>query len=203
MTLPYLLDMARKPATFEIRSVTVTPGPRAAMVRYGPTGALPSSFAAVVDVHTPDLLVTLSIVYIGHQPRVTGLVVEVDPRRTITTSLLRQVLIDPMLHAAIAAALQPLEEHPEVQEGAYRVAGDEEGTYRVSRARRRGTPGSDEQARQAAEIYKTAIAMGSGSPTLDVAKEMSYGRSQASRLIRAARNAGYLPAVNPTKGDPQ
>jgi DDE superfamily endonuclease len=109
------------------------------------------------------------------RPRLINLRVSSDPRASITTSVLRQVLIDQLLQAALNKASVPIEVLPDVHPSAFRAAGDLSDTAGVGpppRPRGRGRQTPDERAHEAARIYSGAVTKGSRAPGIAVANEM-------------------------------
>jgi hypothetical protein len=109
----------------------------------------------------------------------------------ITSRALRGIRLDQLAREAVRQLEQPASMREDVAPGAFQVAGDPSDQAWVSPVPgRRRAP--RELAEQAARIYTEAVAKGSRAPTLAVAHELGYSRSQASRIVRAARDAGLL-----------
>ncbi len=105
-------------------------------------------------------------------------------------------VVDQLIKRAVTQLEEPCEEAPQASKfpGAFRLPDDAEGTFYLgARFARRARPMSAELVSEAARIYNAAVAAGSRSPALAVANELGYSRSQASRLIRAARNETKIP----------
>ena len=130
----------------------------------------------------------------------------------ITSRALRTIRLDYLAHEAVRQHEQPVSMLPDHDSGAFQAfqfaadATDPWGSHGNFRDIRnpqdqiwRSSPAlgrrltSREQAEQAARIYTEAVATGSRAPTQAVAAELGYSRSQASRMIRTARDLGLLP----------
>lgn len=177
MTHRYGVEVAREPKSFRHHVVIVQyPDDELSWVRISPQTSVPERFRALIRLDEPDLRAVLTIrVDPSGRARVVGLEIETDQRDgAITTSLLRQVLIDPMLRAALRAAQHPRFPLVEQQDGQTAAA---------------PSVAVDDRVIQAAHLYREALASGDRAPTAAVAAAMGYSRAQASRYIRAAREA--------------
>lgn len=184
--------MPQRPKNFRIARLEVTPAsPSPARVRTGPDAAAPARFTAAVQLAAPDLHVDVDILVTpGGLPAVQRLTVWASPTTALTSSSLRQVLLDPVVRAAVAAASEPTAERPDLMPGAFQVEGDPEGQAWVS-----APAGADGRVRQVARLYNEALSAGSKAPALDVSETVHISRSQAARYIRKARELGLIPPV--------
>jgi predicted GIY-YIG superfamily endonuclease len=107
----------------------------------------------------------------------------------ITTSMLRSPAFPAAMHRQRLVLMDRLTNEITVTDTAVQVR--DRRTSRMARI----------QAAAAAGFYLAAQASGSPAPTLAVAAAMGVSRSQASRYVRAAREAGLLPPTSP--GAPQ
>jgi hypothetical protein len=120
----------------------------------------------------------------------------------ITTSMLRQVLVDQLLQRAVEEATVPsvvrtewLESLPiAIQQTAQRS--DKAGEPKLT-ADERTRAQFDEDAQTAAQLWSDAVASGSRSPGIAVAQGMNRSRSQVARYIRRARQLKLLPSAAP------
>jgi hypothetical protein len=197
--LPYRHGVARKPKNFAIEVVgNVRPHERAFSVRVSPTAFVPSRFTAWVVLAQPRVRVDveLAIPPDGRQPIVRELTVTpgVDFAAPISTTTLRRILVDQIVRAVMAKAAAISEGHvvdrSDIGPGMYQLVGDPEDNMRF-------TPPmtADQLTARAAQVYREAQESGSRAPTGAVAAALGYSRSQASRYVRAAREAGLLPRV--------
>jgi hypothetical protein len=189
----------RKPKEFKINEVLVQRSEQTALIRTGPDTAVPSRFTATVALQQPELTVWMDVIMTqaGTRPNLVDLRLQVDFRASITTSVMRQVLVDQLLQAALDKATIHIEDDPRAHPHAFRTEGDPEDQAWVSPPPRppgsgRNTP--DKHAREAARIYSEAVMRGSRAPGVAVAHEMGYSRAQVARYIRRARELGLLPA---------
>lgn len=196
--------------------------------------AVPTWFKATIQLERPLFLVTINISMELGRPVVRKL--EVTPGRRnsegtfsaprgegITTTNLRQLLIDRLVRAAVEKAKRPATSaHREVSSAlrgsgvpaaaadelaraAFNVGGDDL-TTTVARialtplaGRGRETP--KDRIVKAATIYRNAVAAGSKSPVKDVGIALNYSTSQASRYLAAARADGLLDGVDDGQAD--
>lgn len=190
---PYRRTVPRQPKNFAIETVVhVTPAQRWVPIRTGPTTYVPSRFTARLLLAEPKLVVDVDVVVgTGGQARLQELAVIADQAGAvpISSSTLRRILVDQVLRAVLTAASRSdATDRPDLRPGAFQLPGDEEEAW----VEGKGTP----QVRRAAQIYISARASGSRAPTEAVATEMNVSRSQASRYVRAARDAELLPEAD-------
>lgn len=188
-TDPYRPDVAMTSKNFQIAAVSVRPTDRAAMIRISAAEAVPARFTARVVLTQPKLDVEITVVVeSGGFPRAESLTVQATNTTPLTGTTLRQVLLDPILRAAIAEASVPAVDRSDVAAGAFQVEGEAERALWIGAA-----PGSTERLRLAASIYNRRVAAGSRSPTQDMAEALNVSRPQASRYVKQARDAGLIP----------
>ncbi|SDC73466.1 hypothetical protein SAMN05216174_10444 [Actinokineospora iranica] len=151
-------------------------------VRTGPDTAMPIRFRASIALAVPDAAVTIEV-FTGAdmRPRINELVIRSSVQKPITTSVLRQVLVDQLLRAAVKEAEVPVDSLS---------AGTVLGTQPVP-----ATGKADEDASIAARIYREAVASGNPAPAMAVASSMGRSRAQVARYIRKARQMGLLPEL--------
>lgn len=198
--VPYLRGVPREPKSFKIKAVVVQRHERTGIIRTGPDTAVPKRFVAVVALERPLLTVRMDVLVdqAGTRPRLVELHLQTDIRASITTSTLRQVLIDQLLQAVMEEATLRVVAQPEVHPHAFGVVGEPENQGWVSpppRPHGRGHNTPDDQVREAARIYSEAVTRGSRAPGVAVAEAMGYSRAQVARYIRRARELGLLPPL--------
>lgn len=202
----YRRGVPQPPKNFLIEIVgNVRPHERAVAVRVGPTSVVPSRFTAWVVLAEPRVRVDLELVVLSAtKPVVRELTVtpSVDGAAPITTTTLRRVLVDPIVKAVMDKAAKFSEgrviDRSDVLPGAFQLPGDPDDEFRL-------TPPTDqpnERVRQAAQIYGQAAAFGSRAPTEAVAQALNVSKAQASRYVRAAREANLLPPLGEPITDP-
>jgi hypothetical protein len=193
--------MPQRPKVFRIARIHIQVAGRPAPVRTGPKTAAPAKFTAWAELRTPDVLVALTIVLeMGAVPVIEELVIQPGPKKTpVTGTVLRGILLDQIVPAAIAAAGEPVTGRPDIAPGAYQFDGmPDEGQAWVSAA-----PGADERVQRVAQIYREALSAGSRAPAAAAAEEMKLSRAQIARYVRRAREAGLIPPVDEViKGRP-
>lgn len=192
----------RSGMAFELVS---SPAERSMMLLTRPGRAAPSLIEAMARLD--DLGLTLSFhvrVDPGGTIRVAALTIHPTGSPAdgaITARALRGIRLDQLARAAVRQQEQPASMLPDVGLGAFQVPGDPADQAWVSPVPgRRRAP--REKAEEAARIYIKAVASGSKAPTMAVANELGYSRSQASRLVRAARDAGLLDQAQAAPAGP-
>lgn len=195
----YRLRMARQPKHFTITSVSVEPLEPSGYLLVGPDRAVPSRFEASFQLARPEAAVTMEV-FVGadQRPAVIELTIRSKVRAPITTSMLRSVLVDQLLQAAMAEAAVPASARDEwlatLPPG---LANPADASWPSSAAAGSSASGNaEEDARTAARIYREALATGSRAPAVAVANTMNRSRAQVARYIRRARETGLLPALN-------
>lgn len=185
--------MARQPTgDYDVDVVRVSPHHYAPLVRTGTTTGAPGTFSTTCYVDEGRLAVIGVITVIpGGQAVMVEMTVHGGPATAtttapVTTSSLRRILVDQIVRAAVTEATVDM---PPDDVGDPSTLGE------------RMESASQARAAEAAKHYLAAQASGSSAPTLAVAAEMDVSRSQASRYVRAARDAGLLPPTSP--GAPQ
>lgn len=188
--------MPQRPRNFEIAHVATEPAERAAMVSTGPGLAAPSRFMAYVQLAIPSLRLTLAIIVTsGGLPIVDYVTIWGNGQDPLSSGLLRKVLLDPIIRAAVAEASVPVTDRPDVAPGAFHVDGEPEEQLWVS------TPaGATERVQQIARLYNEALTAGSRSPGLEAANAVHISRAQAARYIKRARDLGLIPPVGEVTG---
>jgi hypothetical protein len=192
--------MARRPREdFAPSSFTARPTEREP-IRTGPRTVLPRQFE--ISARVDSLHVVLDVlVEIPGFTRVTSLrIAPVSMTGSVTSSAMRhEVLIDQLVRLAVAELEESWEEAAEFP-GGWRTASEGPGQFYIGSPYRRPLRG--ELLAEAARVYNQATANENPAPTLAVAAELQFQRSQASRLIRAARDAGLIPPVERRRGKP-
>jgi hypothetical protein len=196
MTNPGAVEFPDKPVAW--------PGERSrpVLIRHGV--AAPSTVHAAVKLAEFGFAVTLQIrVDVGGTIRVAEMGIHARETPTygaITSRSLRSIRLDQIARDAVRQLEYRVSMREDVAPGAFQQATDEPNTYWVPGSGqvpgRRRTP--REQAEEAARIYAEAVASGSRAPTNAVADALGYSRSQASRMIRTARDLGLLADTAPT-----
>lgn len=193
---------------------------RAYPVLTRPGFAAPNELTASADLEDIGLVVTFAVrVAVGGTYHVVRL--DVQPRGmgtqpVITARALRAIRLDELAREAVRKLERPVVMREDHAAGAFQITDDPEriwanyGSFRditnpedhiwVSRPvlGQRRTP--REQAEIAARLYAEAVASGSRAPTQAVADQLGYSRSQASRMIRTARDLGLLGDQAPHRG---
>lgn len=111
----------------------------------------------------------------------------------ITSRALRGIRLDQLAKEAVRQQERPTTKRDDVFPGAFQVPGDPANQAWLSPAP--GRRPTRELSNEAARIYTAAVEAGSRAPTLAVANELGYSRSQASRLIKAARDTGLIGPI--------
>jgi hypothetical protein len=200
---PYRPDVPRPTKHFLIDSVSVDPIEPKGYLSTGPTTAVPSRFEAHFVLGTPELSVTIEV-FVGADlgPVVLDIAIRAKAHTPITTSTLRQVLIEQLLQRAVDEATVPAAFREEwlaslpvaAQAMTQRSDSTQEATLTGDeRARRQ----FNKDAQTAAELWKAAVAAGSRRPGMAVAEQMNRSRTQVSRYIRRARALNLLPSIEP------
>lgn len=184
--------------------------------------AVPMRFSVTFELSEPAFIVTIDVAMEGTRASVARLEAirgrrnernfMVDTDDGVTTTNLRQVLVDRLVRRAVEAVRQPVEFLPEetraalirggamphaVERGVstmFRVPGvTPPGQYQFSPRPGGGARESTKvRIAEAADFYKQAVANGSKSPQKDAALAMGISTSQASRYLKSARDAGLL-----------
>ena len=136
-------------------------------------------------------------------PSCRGLTLEpLEEDGHITTDMLRKVKVDALMRSAITEAMRPAGDlgREETATSANRDAFYER-YRRGARRPRRGSPVTDQNLRQVADLYRAAFRRGDP-PTQTVADEMHIARSTAARWVAQARERDLLgPAMQGKAGE--
>jgi hypothetical protein len=201
---PYRPDVPRAPKNFKIDSVSIEPLQPKGYVPTGPDSAVPSRFEAHFALGLPEASVTIEVfVHSNLGPVVIDIAIRTRADAPVTTSLLRQVLVDQLLQRAVQAATVPAAVRSEwlaslpvsVRDAAQSIDTTREPTLTADERTRIQF---DDDARLAAQHYQEAVAAGSRGPTMAVAHAMNRSRAQAARYIRRARQLRLLPQPEST-----
>lgn len=201
---PYRPRVARAPKHFSIGSVSVERLEPSGYVETGPGTSVPSRFEASFQLVSPEATVTIEV-FVGAdlRPAVIEMNIRSKVRTPITTSMLRNVLVDQLLQAALEEATVPSSVRDEwlatMPPGIADTASRTRTTVPPSSGER-VRDNAEEDARTAAQIYKEALAAGSRAPAMAVAHTMNRSRAQVARYIRRAREMGLLPALESSEG---
>lgn len=197
---PYRPCVARPPKNFSIAWLSVERLEPSGYLETGPNTAVPSRFEASFQLANPEAAVTIEV-FVGAdlRPVVIELSIRSKVRAPVTTSMLRNVLVDQLLQAALEKATVPTSVRDEWLA---------ELPPEIVDTRRTPPPSADERvrgnaeddARTAARVYKEALAGGSRAPAMAVAHTMNRSRAQVARYIRRAREMGLLPALDLAHG---
>lgn len=193
--------MPRLPKNFRIDWVSVEPVESRGYLPTGPDTAVPAFFDAHIQLGDPPAVVGIEVqVTADAGPAIVELSIRSNSRSPITTSVLRQVLVDQLLREAMNAAVVPAsvrEEWLATLPPEHRERAVSTGTAPVPD----GLSQADRDAHTAAQIYTEALAAGSKSPAVMVGHTMNRSRPQVARYIRRARELGLLPPLGSPEGD--
>jgi hypothetical protein len=201
---PYRPGVPRQPKNFRIDSVSVEHLEPEGYLSTGSDTAVPSRFEAHFVLGIPEASVTIEVfISTDLRPVVLDLSIRSKVRTPITTSTLRQVLVDQLLNAALAEATVPatvrddwLASLPASVQPQSRRIDPKEAPASSKDHRPSGRAGSD--ALMAAQIYSEAVAAGNRAPAVAVANAMNRSRSQVARYIKRAREQGLLAPLDPS-----
>jgi len=199
----YRSAVPRLPKNFKIAWVSIdelTPG---GYVSTGRDTAVPTHFQANFVLSEPEVAMQIEVmVGADRRPVVIEATVRGKVKAPITTSVMRQVLIDQLVRAAMVEATVPASVRERwlasLPPGVQPV--DRGQAEPVPSAEQRTRGQADHDARLAAQIYNEAVASGDRAPGLAVAAAMNRSRTQVSRYIRRARDMGLLPPLGPSEG---
>lgn len=218
--------MPREPkaGTFVVDGVDVDPPTSyIAWMMVDQATAVPVRFSARFLLSEPLFVVSMDLAMEGIRPvvrrieavrgRVNERGIVVDTEGGITTTNLRQILVDRLVRLAVEKVRQPIEQLPEearaqlirggaepafadrFTRNAFRIPGvTPPGQYQFSppppaHTERKSTR---DRVAEAAQHYRQAVENGSHAPGKDVALVMGISTSQASRYLKSAREAGLL-----------
>ncbi|SDC74028.1 hypothetical protein [Actinokineospora iranica] len=178
--------MARQPKDFRIAWASAEPSAPLGYLLTGPETAIPMRFRASITLETPPATVTIEV-FVGAdlRPRVHELAIRSNTQFQITTTVLRQVLVEQLLREAVAKAEVPVSALPP---GAILGAPPQP---EVAHGK------AETDAQTAARVYSQAVTSGSPAPAMAVAREMGRSRAQVARYLRKARQMGLLPELAP------
>lgn len=223
--------MPREPKAgkFVIHSAQVDPpAPDAHWTLIDRHTAVPRWFRVTFQLEEPTFLVYLNVGMEGTKPIARRIEIVrgwLNEDGTIsrgdggvTTTNLRQILVDRLVRRAVELVRRPAEPAPEGAEvfsligippeeiaamapAFFRVPGvTPPGGHQVAfdaAFERRERDTTADRIMRAVEFYKRAIASGSNAPVKDVGIALGYSTSQASRYLKAARERGLLRDVEP------
>lgn len=197
--------MPRLPKNFQIAWASIEQLDPEGYLPAGPDTAVPARFEAHFQLADPEAAVTIEVlVGADLRPIIVDLSIRSRARNPVTTSMLRQILVDQLLQRAMEEATVPasvreqwlaslpLGGQPPTPGNTAAVPAPPTDAPRRSHA--------DEDAEMAARIYLEAVASGSRAPAVAVANTLNRSRAQVARYIRRARELGLLPPLKPTKG---
>ncbi|WNV83886.1 hypothetical protein [Umezawaea sp. Da 62-37] len=191
--------MPRLPKNFRIDWVSVEPVESRGYLPAGPDTAVPAHFDAHIQLGDPPAAVRIEVdVAADDGPAIVELSIKSNRRTPVTTSVLRQVLVDYLLQEAMNAATVPAsvrEEWLATLPPEHRGRAEHSGRAPVD-----GLSQGDRDAHTAAQIYAESVAAGSKSPAVMVSHTMNRSRPQVARYIRRARELGLLPPLGPPEG---
>lgn len=229
--------MPREPkaGSFIIASMQVEPPSRhQTWTLINHSTAVPTSFTAAFQLKRPQFHVRITVNTKTGRPTVTQL--EVTPGRLledgrisggqdgVTTTNLRQLLIDRLVRTAFEAVRRPAEMAGEenrllllnsgfppdqadtLNRMTFRVPGaTPPGRMQIHQGphEHRGRETPQDRITKAAELFRQATAAGSAAPVKDVGIALGYSTSQASRYLKAAREQGILDSATPQQPDAQ
>lgn len=194
--------MPRLPKNFQIDFVEIEQLEPRGYLPAGQDSAVPVHFQANFQLGAPPASVKIRVVVGAEGPAIQQLTIGTNVRTPITTSVLRQVLVDHLLREAMNAALVPgsvreewLDTFPPgvLPERRKVVAPAPPKEERLRNL-------ADQDAQTAAQIYSEAAAAGSKAPAVAVAQAMNRSRAQVARYIRRARELGLLPPLGSSEG---
>jgi hypothetical protein len=198
---PYRPGVARRPKDFRIDSVSIELLQPEGYYSTGPDTAVPARFEASIVLGSPEASVTIEVlVYSDGPPRVIDLAIRPRARMPVTTTLLRQVLVDQLLQAALERATVPATTRDDWIASLPPQLRPESSTEKIidtQRAMPTPTERGDSDAQVAAQLYKAAAASGHRTPIVDVASTMRKSERQVARYLRRARELGFL---DPARG---
>jgi hypothetical protein len=218
--------MPREPkaGTFNVRTTRVDPPTSYTWwVMVDQATAVPTRFSAWFELSEPLFVVSMDLVMEGIRPvvrRIEAVRGSVNERQIlipaedgITTTNLRQILVDRLVRLAVEEVRQPIEQLPEesraalirggaapefadrLTSNAFRVPGvTPPGQYQFSPppAAHTERKSTRDRVAEAAQHYRQAVANGSHAPGKDVAIAMGFSTSQVSRYLKSARERGLL-----------
>ncbi len=127
-----------------------------------------------------------------------------DENGVVTPAALRGVALERLMRLAVTEQMQLRDlREGDVEPEVRTTSADRDAFYeryrRGARRPRRGSPLTDENLRQVADLYRAAVKRGDP-PTQTVADQMHVRRSTAGRWVAAARQRGVLGPAERGKG---
>lgn len=176
--------MARVPRanTFEPESITAEANNGTDWTAIGLHGRLvPRSFTVSARTIMPAAAIVLhcAVAENGNINVQTATIMPTGNNPSVTTSVLRQVLVDHLVRAAVDRISRRV---------------DMPGSP-VNPLPHYVRAGRDSRIREAAQAYRNALAQNSPAPVYEVGLSLGYSHSQASRYVRDAFAAGLLDDV--------
>lgn len=194
--------MPRLPKNFQIASVTIDELAPRGYLSTGSNTAIPNRFQANFGLEKPPAAVVLEV-FVGADLRPVAISVKVQAstKTPVTTSVMRQILIDQLVQRAVEEATVPASTREEwlatLPPGAVQPTDRSDA---APSADQRTRTQADDDARRAALIYAEAVSRGNRAPAVAVANVMNRSRTQVARYIRRARELGILPPLGETEG---
>ncbi|GLY55009.1 hypothetical protein [Lentzea sp. NBRC 102530] len=195
--------MPRLPKNFEIAWVSIDELAPGGYLSTGPNTAIPNRFQANFQLENPPAAVVLEV-FVGADLRPVAISVKVQAstKTPVTTSVMRQILIDQLVQRAVEEATVPASKREEwlatLPPGAVQPTDRSDA---APSADQRTRTQADDDARRAALIYAEAVSRGNRAPAVAVANVMNRSRTQVARYIRRARELGILSPLGETEGD--
>jgi hypothetical protein len=193
----------RLPKNFQIAWVSIDELAPRGYLSTGPNTAIPNRFQANFQLANPPAAVILEVfVEADLRPVATSVKVQANTKTPVTTSVMRQILIDQLVQRAVEEATVPASAREQwlatLPPG---VARPTDRSDAAPSADQRTRTQADDDARRAALIYSEAVARGNRAPAVAVATVMNRSRTQVARYIRRARELGILPPLGETAED--
>ncbi|MDX3662285.1 hypothetical protein PV646_33700 [Streptomyces sp. ID05-26A] len=195
--------MPRLPKNFQIAWVSIDELAPGGYLSTGPNTAIPNRFQANFQLESPPAAVALEV-FVGTDLRPVAISVKVQAstKTPVTTSVMRQILIDQLVQRAVEEATVPASKREQwlatLPPGAVQPTDRSDA---APSADQRTRTQADDDARRAALIYAEAVSRGNRAPAVAVANVMNRSRTQVARYIRRARELGILPPLGETEGD--
>lgn len=160
--------------------------------------AVPERFIATTS---PDGLDGLEVriridVSRSFRARCTELSILANPQGVVTADVLRKISLGRLVKEAVAETASHFEFRGTTPSGGskfvmFSTAGKEIYAATLDRVGH-GTPLTDSDLKEVADLYRAVVASGSRSPTREVAERKHVARSTAARWVSRARSKGLL-----------